>query len=233
MAETGSFQTQAEPEQENGEGDLLTQPPQEEATPELEAPDTERGAEAPPQGSAVAYNMEEGVDLLEAERTQADEWLIGVYGDTLHCNDGTHLTGGVPDDLQWQQRWLKLARIPASVVLCTTPGIRSAKGIKWRIERRLDLWEEGMFDGLVDNTVAEARAREGLQNNQAQDEEHLARQFHQTVLAGKLQEAVWTATDRGTGDVLFPANLCTKTGARVLEVLEGKHPTTRVPPWRI
>eukprot|EP00957_Ditylum_brightwellii_P000072 5229-Ditylum_brightwellii.AAC.1 len=59
-AETGSSQTQAEPEQEDGEGDLLTQPPQEEATPEPEAPDTEQVAEAPPQGSTAVHNMEEG-----------------------------------------------------------------------------------------------------------------------------------------------------------------------------
>eukprot|EP00957_Ditylum_brightwellii_P150340 11448299-Ditylum_brightwellii.AAC.1 len=50
------------------------------------------------------------------------------------------------------------------------------------------------------------------------------------MLTGKLREAVRTATDRRTRGILFPANLCTKTGAPVLEVLEGKHPTTRVPP---
>eukprot|EP00957_Ditylum_brightwellii_P058581 4442717-Ditylum_brightwellii.AAC.1 len=94
-AETGSSQTQAEPEQEEGEVDLFTQPPQEEATPKPEAPDTERGAEAPPQWSTAAHNMEEGADLPAAEWMQANEQLIGVYGDTLHCNNGTHITGGV------------------------------------------------------------------------------------------------------------------------------------------
>ena len=36
------------------------------------------------------------------DRTPADEKLISVYGDTVHRNCGTHLTGGVADDEEWQ-----------------------------------------------------------------------------------------------------------------------------------
>ena len=30
--------------------------------------------------------------------TKADHLMIGAYGDTLHGNGGTHLTGGIYDD---------------------------------------------------------------------------------------------------------------------------------------
>ena len=44
------------------------------------------------------------------------------------------------------------------------------------------------------------------------------------VLRGKLRAVVWWITERETGGVPQPAERCTNTGERVMEVLRTKHP---------
>eukprot|EP00978_Attheya_sp_CCMP212_P030781 scaffold114420_cov71-Attheya_sp.AAC.1 len=44
--------------------------------------------------------------------TDTDRKLMGVYGDFVHQNDGTHLDGGIKDDKIWQERWKKLVVLP-------------------------------------------------------------------------------------------------------------------------
>ena len=39
--------------------------------------------------------------------------LDEVYGDHIHQNDGTHLTGGISDDPQWQEYWRRLVVFPS------------------------------------------------------------------------------------------------------------------------
>ena len=58
----------------------------------------------------------------------------------------------------------------------------------------------------------------------------MARSFHETVLSGKLWQAVRRATDREGGGCLLPDDQCTKTGQLVVEVLREKNPDMRVPP---
>ena len=58
----------------------------------------------------------------------------------------------------------------------------------------------------------------------------MARSFHETVLSGKLRQAVRRATDREGGGCLLPGDKCTKTGRPVADVLREKHPDMRVPP---
>jgi len=41
--------------------------------------------------------------------TACDHKLIAVYGNTMHRNDGRHLTGGIDDDALWQRRYDKVA----------------------------------------------------------------------------------------------------------------------------
>jgi hypothetical protein len=53
--------------------------------------------------------MEE--DTRMQNLTRADELLMGVYGDTIHLNDGTHMSGGIADDHVWQRRWLKVVSV--------------------------------------------------------------------------------------------------------------------------
>ena len=54
--------------------------------------------------------------------------------------------------------------------------------------------------------------------------------FHETVISGKLRQAVRRATGREGGGCLLPEYLCTKIGRPVAEVLREKHPDMHVPP---
>ena len=53
--------------------------------------------QGPPQISTEA-----GADLQGHRLTPCDHKLRSVYGDHVHRNDGTHLTGGISDDALWQ-----------------------------------------------------------------------------------------------------------------------------------
>ena len=57
-----------------------------------------------------------------------------------------------------------------------------------------------------------------------ESEEHRANIFHNLVLRRKLRTAVRWITERKTRGVLQPAELCTKNGERVMELLHTKHP---------
>eukprot|EP00957_Ditylum_brightwellii_P118426 9032279-Ditylum_brightwellii.AAC.1 len=92
----------------------------------------------------------------------------------------------------------------------------------------MDLWGGGKFAALVDNTVTEGWTREGQQRVQQEDDALRHKQYHNTVLEGKLRSAVQQVTDWGGGRVLFQLDKCTKTGEAVEEVLQGKHPATWV-----
>ena len=43
------------------------------------------------------------------------------------------------------------------VVLRSSTAVKRARDVRKRIDMRLDLWDEGFFDALVDDTEAEAR----------------------------------------------------------------------------
>ena len=51
-------------------------------------------------------------DLRNQETLQCDVLLHGVYGDTLHRNDGRHMDGGVADDNVWQRRYDRVVSHP-------------------------------------------------------------------------------------------------------------------------
>ena len=119
----------------------------------------------------------------------------------------------------------------AHVVLTKTLGVRRAREIRARITRRMDLWERGQHAGLVGNAEAEAAAQEVRAASGGKEEEDaVARIYHDTVLSSKLQQAVRWATDREGGGCLLPDYQCTKTGRPVAEVLQEKHLEMRVPP---
>ena len=133
---------------------------------------------------------------------------------------------GVEDRL-WNS---EKALVFVSVVLQTTPHVRKAKDIRRRLEQRMDLWDKGHFEALVDDMEAEVQGRKGGgRGTQPPDEDSLAQAFNATILSGRLRKAVRNATSRGNGGVLQPDDDCTKTGRPVLEVLRGKHPKMRDP----
>ena len=48
--------------------------------------------------------MGEGADLGGYRLTAADHMIHTVYGYYLHCNYGTHLDGGMSNNVVWQLR---------------------------------------------------------------------------------------------------------------------------------
>jgi hypothetical protein len=116
----------------------------------------------------------------------------------------------------------------AAVILQASPGVRRARNIRRRLERRMDCWDQGHFTALIDDSKAEMKANARPRNRQA-DPEVTARAFDARVLTGR-RSAVRHLTSREGGGVLQPADLCTKSGRPVVEVLREKHPDLREPP---
>ena len=110
-------------------------------------------------------------------------------------------------------------------------GARRAKNIQARIMRWIDLCERGLHAGLVVDAEAEGSSREGRATIGGEEEdEAVARSFHETVLSGKLRQAVRQETKRKGGGCLLPDDQCTNTGRPVAEVLQENHPDMCVPP---
>ena len=73
-----------------------------------------------------------------------------------------------------------------------------------------------------------ARMSAGMGSGES-SEEKTARSFNSAVLDGNLRAAVRRLTTREGGGVMAPSDKCTKTGERVLNVLQSKHPDRRIP----
>ena len=115
----------------------------------------------------------------------------------------------------------------AKAILQTTPGVKRAKDIRARLEKRMDLWDEHKFRTLVNDVEEEVKGR--FPSTRERNEETRARAFNSRVLSGRLRSAVRHLTQRGGGGVLQPDDNCTKAGRPVLEVLQEKHPEMREP----
>ena len=88
----------------------------------------------------------------------------------------------------------------------------------------MDLWKMGLHAGLFRDADAEGSAREFRAASGGEEEdEDVARSYHDTVLSGKIWQAVYQATNREGGGCLLPDYQCTKTGRPVAEVLWKKH----------
>ena len=68
----------------------------------------------------------------------------------------------------------------------------------------MDLWERGLHAGLVGDAEAEGAAREGRAASGGEEEEEVSWSYHDTVLSGKLCQAVLRATNREGGGCLLP-----------------------------
>ena len=74
-----------------------------------------------------------------------------------------------------------------------------------RITRRMDLWERGICAGLVGDAEAKGASREGRAASGGEEEEEaVARSYHDTFLYGKLWQAVRWETGRERGGVYPP-----------------------------
>eukprot|EP00957_Ditylum_brightwellii_P044754 3394045-Ditylum_brightwellii.AAC.1 len=188
--------------------------------------------------------LEDPLYTLES-LTPIDKRLISVYGDTVHHDDGTHMSGGIDDDKVWQSRWNSLTALPCQqydvppskvghcfvellatqingvteckwnsnhfivfpiLILQCLKGTKASHNICRCIDHQLDLWEQGKFDQLCEDTVATCQRQ---------------------ILAN--QKAVRWLTGHEKGGLLQPNNKCSKTGLPVATVLQSKHPEPVVP----
>ena len=119
----------------------------------------------------------------------------------------------------------------AHIVITKMLGVRRAQDIWAWITWRMDLWYRGLHAVLVGYAEAEGAAREGRSASCGEEsDDAVARRYHDTVLSGKLRQAVRRSTNREGGGCLFPDNPCTKTRRPVAEILRKKHLDIRVPP---
>ena len=71
------------------------------------------GTNAQGEGGTVRVRDFEGEeDLARQVLHPCDNQLIGVYGDSIHRNDGRHLDGGIADDKVWQGRYDRVVSHP-------------------------------------------------------------------------------------------------------------------------
>ena len=80
-------------------------------------------------------------------------------------------------------------------------GVCQARKIRARIIRRMYLWERGQHAGLVGDAEAEGAACDCRAAFSGEEEDNaVARSFHETVLSRKLRQAVcWATNQEGTG----------------------------------
>jgi hypothetical protein len=158
------------------------------------------------------------------------------------------MDGGALNDAICQSRWKRVVQLPTAAygapkgrvgrrfVAMLTQEFQGVLDRKWNSERpivfgaglgnRLDLWEQGHYASLVDDTEAEVLNR-GQGGGRKADNNTKARAFNAQVLSGRLRQAVQGLTRGEEGGVLQPDDKCTKMGRPVLDILQEKHPKMR------
>ena len=128
-----------------------------------------------------------------------------------------------------RERWWHGERVIVFLVtvLRRTPTVSRTRDIRARLSQRLQLWADGCYSALVDNTESEAL---GGAPRPVRDDEAAARAYDAQVLSGRMRQAVRGLTARQCGGVYDPDDLDSKTGRPVINVLQGKHPNLRDPP---
>jgi hypothetical protein len=107
----------------------------------------ERGQE---EGGTVRVRHIEGEEDLACQVLHpCDNQLIAVFGDSIHCNNGRHLDGGIADDGVWQGRYDRVVSHPHPMYYPPKGGVgqrvvatlaREFRGVrkrKWNSERTL------------------------------------------------------------------------------------------------
>ena len=200
--------------------------------------------------------------IVSPENRKLDE----VYGDHIHENIGTHLTGGISTDKQWQRYLKRLLPLPPShyhvprgelstqfittlaelfnqivdrkcnadklivfqmVILQRAPNVKRSADVKKRLRRRLQKWNDGLFQELVEDTARTMQANLSRKQGSTSPEER-ARIFDSRIKRGDLRAAVRYITERDSGGILFPEDNLTPDKT-VLDVLKKKHPLMGTP----
>ena len=109
-----------------------------------------------------------------------------------------------------------------AVILYKSAGITAAKDIRATIEACMKLWQERQYSALLGDMEVEASLRAGRTREMTEDETD--RDYNMKVLNGHLRAACRWLTDREGGGAKSPDDFCSKSGERVLTVLQLKHP---------
>ena len=115
-----------------------------------------------------------------------------------------------------------------NVILQRVRTVKRARDIRQRLTRRMDAWEQGKFQMLVEDTVREKEAALSFKRNHTTTEQS-AKIYNAKMLRGDLRGAVRYLTERDQGGILFPQDTDEKTGDSVLETLKSKHPDAKTP----
>jgi hypothetical protein len=107
----------------------------------------ERGQE---EGGTVRVRViEREEDLARQVLHPCNNQLIAVFGNSIHCNDGRHLDGGIADNGVWQGRYAHVVSHPHPMYNPPKGGVgqravatlaREFRGVrerKWNLERTL------------------------------------------------------------------------------------------------
>ena len=115
-----------------------------------------------------------------------------------------------------------------TVILQRARHVTASQVIRRRTDKRLNAREAGSHGILVEETLCTCAQYLNIIRRE-ESEDHRSKTYHSLVLQGKLRTAVWWITDQEMVGVLNPAELCTNTKERVMDVLCTKHPDARPP----
>ncbi|KAF6212999.1 hypothetical protein GE061_010712 [Apolygus lucorum] len=116
-------------------------------------------------------------------------------------------------------------------ILCTTVLQRvklivAGEDIRRLLRKRMELWEGGKYDELIQEAERCDRKLNGPRRKE--DGDHKVRIFTRLVMQGRLRDATRWLTERSGGGVLNPYDL-QADGSTVLDALKKKHPAQFCP----
>ena len=115
-------------------------------------------------------------------------------------------------------------------ILQRNTRVKGNKDISRLLMKRMDMWDDGGFDSLVEECVRLMSARVSSMRGELNDKE-IFRRFDQMVKHGEIRSAARFVTERLAGGVLLPDQIDEKSGKPVLEALRLKHPEPHDPDY--
>jgi hypothetical protein len=154
---------------------------------------------------------------------------------------GGHIGGRVVDAVTREVELLATGKEPSDrlnvflrVLTQRVDGVKGWNDTRRVLQRRLEDWEAGNFDKLVQETLrASALFKSRVHRSQPSgaDSEHTQRVFCRLIDEGKVRAAVRFLAERDKGGVLHPDESIAMKGqhVRVRDVLLEKHPEPKEP----
>ena len=115
-----------------------------------------------------------------------------------------------------------------SIVLQSTKEVRRSGDICSQFTWRMDAWNKGKYKMLVQDTKRTLESQLSVRRHTSSTET-IQKIFHQKVLWGDIRGTTHFLTECKRGRVVLPTDLCSKTQQPALEVLKGKHPSSKTP----